>query len=107
MLWGKKILEWTPNPQIALSYLIDLNDRSNQPFQSNDLRYTIVFNGEIYNYNELKKRLILKGYRFNSNGDTEVFAFLLGMNGGEGYDGKTRRYVFYRDFGIMKKKPCF
>ena len=27
MLWGKKILEWTPNPQIALSYLIDLNDR--------------------------------------------------------------------------------
>ena len=27
MLWGKKILEWTPNPQIALSYLIELNDR--------------------------------------------------------------------------------
>ena len=27
MLWGKKILEWTPNPQIALSYMITLNDR--------------------------------------------------------------------------------
>ena len=27
MLWGKKILEWTPNPQLALSYMITLNDR--------------------------------------------------------------------------------
>ena len=27
MLWGKKILEWTPNPQLALSYMINLNDR--------------------------------------------------------------------------------
>jgi deoxyribodipyrimidine photo-lyase len=27
MLWAKKILEWVPNPQLALSYMIDLNDR--------------------------------------------------------------------------------
>ena len=27
MLWGKKILEWSPSPQLALSYMIDLNDR--------------------------------------------------------------------------------
>jgi deoxyribodipyrimidine photo-lyase len=27
MLWAKKILEWAPNPQLALSYMIDLNDR--------------------------------------------------------------------------------
>ena len=52
--------------------IIDLNDRSNQPFQSNDLRYTIVFNGEIYNYKELRKELETKGYKFITNGDTEV-----------------------------------
>ena len=52
--------------------IIDLNDRSNQPFQSTDKRYTIVFNGEIYNYKELRKELETKGYTFITNGDTEV-----------------------------------
>ena len=52
--------------------IIDLNDRSNQPFQSNDQRYTIVFNGEIYNYKELRKELETKGHKFITNGDTEV-----------------------------------
>ena len=52
--------------------IIDLNDRSNQPFQSNDERYTIVFNGEIYNYRELRKELETKGHKFITNGDTEV-----------------------------------
>ena len=52
--------------------IIDLNDRSNQPFQSNDERYTIVFNGEIYNYKELRKELETKGHKFITNGDTEV-----------------------------------
>ena len=52
--------------------IIDLNDRSNQPFQSADKRYTIVFNGEIYNYKELRKELETKGYTFITNGDTEV-----------------------------------
>ena len=52
--------------------IIDLNDRSNQPFQSNDQRYTIVFNGEIYNYKELRKELKTKGHKFITNGDTEV-----------------------------------
>ena len=33
---------------------------------------TICFNGEIYNFNELKEELIFKGHHFNSNGDTEV-----------------------------------
>ena len=52
--------------------IIDLNDRSNQPFQSPDKRYTIVFNGEIYNYKDLRKELETKGYTFITNGDTEV-----------------------------------
>ena len=39
--------------------IIDLETRSNQPFEDSD--YSIIFNGEIYNYIELKKDLILKG----------------------------------------------
>jgi asparagine synthase (glutamine-hydrolysing) len=51
--------------------IIDLAE-SNQPWLSDDKRYTLVFNGEIYNYLELRKDLERLGYRFRSNGDTEV-----------------------------------
>src|SRR6056300_683392 len=52
--------------------IIDLNYRSNQPFESIDQRYSIVFNGEIYNYKEIRKNLESKGYKFKTSGDTEV-----------------------------------
>ena len=52
--------------------ILDLNPRSNQPMFSDCGRYTIVFNGEIYNYKTIKSDLILKGYQFNSVSDTEV-----------------------------------
>ena len=52
--------------------IIDLNPRSNQPFSSDDKKYHIVFNGEIYNYKELRSELISLGYEFKSEGDTEV-----------------------------------
>ena len=52
--------------------IIDLNDRSNQPFQSADGRYTLVFNCEIYNYKEIRKDLESIGINFNTKGDTEV-----------------------------------
>ena len=52
--------------------IIDLNDRSNQPFQSSDGRYTLVFNGEIYNYKEIRKDLESIGISFNTESDTEV-----------------------------------
>ena len=52
--------------------IIDLNDRSNQPFQSSDGRYTLVFNGEIYNFKEIRKDLESIGISFNNEGDTEV-----------------------------------
>ena len=42
--------------------IIDLDSRSNQPFKKNG--YEIVFNGEIYNYQEIKDELIKKGYVF-------------------------------------------
>lgn len=50
--------------------IIDLDSRSNQPFKIDD--FEIVFNGEIYNYQEIKDELIKFGYKFNTNSDTEV-----------------------------------
>mgnify|MGYP001278668721 FL=1 len=52
--------------------IIDLDSRSNQPMYSNDNRYSIVFNGEIYNYKEIRKDLETKGVVFSTGGDTEV-----------------------------------
>lgn len=52
--------------------IIDLSDASQQPLIDSDLGLSIVFNGAIYNYKELRKELETKGYRFFSNGDTEV-----------------------------------
>jgi asparagine synthase (glutamine-hydrolysing) len=52
--------------------IIDLNPRSNQPMKTEDNRYSIVFNGEIYNYKELKQELISLGISFFSESDTEV-----------------------------------
>ena len=51
--------------------IIDLNERSSQPMHSSDRRYSIVFNGEIYNYRELRQ--LLEGeHTFTTEGDTEV-----------------------------------
>ena len=50
--------------------IIDLDARSNQPFVKDG--YEIVFNGEIYNYLDIKKELISLGYEFKTNSDTEV-----------------------------------
>ncbi|MCB1023661.1 MAG: asparagine synthase (glutamine-hydrolyzing) [Acidobacteria bacterium] len=52
--------------------IIDLSPASNQPFRSADGRYTIVFNGEIYNYRELKSELESLGCIFKTNSDTET-----------------------------------
>lgn len=57
--------------------IIDLDNRSNQPFYSDDKRYIIAFNGEIYNYLELKNSLKKNGEQFRTNSDTEVLLKLL------------------------------
>ena len=52
--------------------IIDLTERSNQPMYDATLGLTIVFNGAIYNYPELRQQFIDEGYTFQSDGDTEV-----------------------------------
>ena len=52
--------------------IIDLDQRSNQPMFSKDNRFSIVFNGEIYNFKEIRKTLEAKGVNFYTDGDTEV-----------------------------------
>jgi asparagine synthase (glutamine-hydrolysing) len=52
--------------------ILDLSDAANQPMLSEDGRFVLVFNGEIYNYVELRAELSLTGIRFQTEGDTEV-----------------------------------
>ncbi len=62
--------------QIGLGFrrlaIIDLTTAGHQPMKSDDGKYQIVFNGEIYNHAEIRKLLESDGYHFRSNSDTEV-----------------------------------
>tara|TARA_B100001996_G_scaffold234783_1_gene181237 strand:- start:1388 stop:3163 length:1776 start_codon:yes stop_codon:yes gene_type:complete len=52
--------------------IIDVSDKSNQPLIDKKLNLIVVFNGVIYNYKDLRKTLIKKGYEFFTEGDTEI-----------------------------------
>lgn len=56
--------------------IIDTSDLAAQPFTDASGRYTIVFNGEIFNYRSLRERLLSKGIKFRSQSDTEVLLYL-------------------------------
>jgi asparagine synthase (glutamine-hydrolysing) len=70
---GQEIYE-TPNAQIGLGHrrlsIIDLTEGGSQPMHFN--HYKIIFNGEIYNFNEVKEALIQLGHTFSSHSDTEM-----------------------------------
>lgn len=57
--------------------IIDTSNAAHQPMSDQSERYTLVFNGEIYNYKQLRQELSQKGYSFKSDGDTEVLLNLL------------------------------
>jgi asparagine synthase (glutamine-hydrolysing) len=69
--------------------ILDLTDSGNQPMSSDNARFTLIFNGEIYNYNELKNALTAAGQYFKGNSDTEVLLKLLELADGDEY--KIRR----------------
>ena len=52
--------------------IIDISDQSNQPMHSADGRFSIVYNGELYNYRAIRKELADLGHVFQTEGDTEV-----------------------------------
>jgi asparagine synthase (glutamine-hydrolysing) len=73
------------NKNVALAHtrlsIIDLEARSNQPLTDATGRYTIVFNGEIYNYKELKEECENGGIVFRTESDTEVLLYQFILNG--------------------------
>src|SRR5512140_95788 len=66
---------WSEGP-VAFGHrrlsVIDLSERANQPMIDQELGLALVFNGTIYNYPALREQLRAKGFRFFSDGDTEV-----------------------------------
>ena len=97
--------------------IIDLTEAGLQPFVSRDSEYVLTFNGEIYNYLELRKELEASGVRFQSSSDTEVLLYALitwghkaldkleGMFAFVFIDKKKNSILFARDpFGI---KPLY
>ena len=97
--------------------ILDLSDLGKQPMQSEDGRYIISFNGEIYNYLKLKKNLEKRGCVFKSTCDTEVLLVLFtiygvdcflrldGMFAVSIYDKKENKLILCRD--RIGEKPLY
>ena len=95
--------------------IIDLKDRSNQPMIFGD--YSIIFNGELYNYIELRKILKEKGHKFLTNSDTEVLVrcyaqfgeecvnYFVGMWSFAIWDNRKKKLFLSRD--IFGEKPLY
>lgn len=94
--------------------ILDLTEAGHQPMGTPDGRYWIVFNGEIYNYVELREELRALGHRFRSHSDTEVLLAayqqwgrealtrLVGMFAFAILDVQARRLFLARDFFGIK-----
>ncbi|MDI6786232.1 MAG: asparagine synthase (glutamine-hydrolyzing) [bacterium] len=97
--------------------IIDLSNKAHQPMQDRTKRYTITYNGEVYNFKELRKELETAGYQFASTSDTEVVLYSFihwgvkcfkkfnGMFALAIWDSKEKELIMARDkFG---KKPLY
>lgn len=76
---------WSADRRIGLGHrrlsIIDLSERGAQPMVSEDGSLTVAFNGEIYNYPQLRRELERQGVRFRTNSDTEVLLHLYARDG--------------------------
>lgn len=97
--------------------IIDLSERGRQPMSNEDNTIHLVFNGEIYNFKELKSELIKRGHTFLSESDSEVILHayeekgadcvtgLRGMFSFAIWDSKKERLILCRD--RLGKKPLY
>ncbi|SFT40511.1 asparagine synthase (glutamine-hydrolysing) [Algoriphagus locisalis] len=97
--------------------ILDLSEGANQPYTSPCGNYTMVFNGEIFNYKSFYPELTNKGYQFRTTSDTEVLLYLLMEQGTSAlkrlngffafsfFDKRKQELLIARDrFGV---KPLF
>jgi asparagine synthase (glutamine-hydrolysing) len=112
---------WTDNRGIYLGHtrlsIIDLSEKGNQPMHGPSEETTIVFNGEIYNYIELRRQLRSEGVHFRSESDTEVILALYEKYGSDCvtrlrgmfafglWDNTRKRLLLARD--RVGKKPLY
>lgn len=111
-----------PDAGIALGFrrlaILDLSPTGHQPMRSADGRYVLIFNGEIYNFKELREELQALGVRFRGRSDTEViaegaaawgaaslFPKLWGMFALALWDNHEQTLILARD--RLGKKPLF
>ena len=74
--------------------VIDLSENGKQPMEYLDGRYQLSYNGEIYNYRELKETLINKGYQFKTETDTEVLLALYDLKKEKCLDDLNGMFAF-------------
>ena len=94
--------------------ILDLSPYGHQPMLTSDGRYILVYNGEVYNFHELRDELDYRGIGFRSTGDTEVVLNILAQYGKEGlnrlngmfalafYDSAQKRLLLARDHAGIK-----
>ena len=109
---------WSDGQSVTLGLrrlaILDLSHSGHQPMITQNGRYAIVYNGEVYNFRELRQELAQEGVRFHSTGDTEVVLYALAHWGTDAlrrfngmfalgfYDSQSKRLLLARDHAGIK-----
>lgn len=109
---------WSDGQYCAFGFrrlaILDLSPTGHQPMLTADGRYAIVYNGELYNFQDLRQDLARRGVQFHSTGDTEVVLYALATWGKDAlrrfngmfalafYDSVEKRLLLARDHAGIK-----